>query len=69
MKKGRINIAVGQRCRKCRKDRWLVYQGYNRCECGQYLWIERKPGKDRHYQYSQGVSLPDRYRGWMAITA
>ena len=51
-------------------DWWLVYEGYNRCECGAYLWIEKREPDDsgRRYHYRQGPALPEGYRGWMQVT-
>jgi hypothetical protein len=54
-----------------------VYQGFNRCQCGQYLWVERKLvrtqrcgqwGNDVRFPYRQGPALPEIYPGWMAVT-
>jgi hypothetical protein len=69
MARVRINISTGQSCEKCKKDIWFVYQGFNRCKCGQYLWIKRtENGDHRRYLYGQGAELPKCYRGWSAVT-
>ena len=77
MAKDRINIPTGNSCEGCGRDSWLVYQGYNRCECGAYLWIERGEPDDSalrtqhsgpRYRYRQGPALPEGYRGWMQVT-
>ena len=70
MPKDRINISTGYCCEGCSRDWWLVYQGYNRCECGAYLWIEKREPDDsgRRYHYRQGSALPEGYRGWMQVT-
>ena len=46
MPKDRINISTGYSCDGCGRDSWQVYQGYNRCECGAYLWIEKREVDD-----------------------
>ena len=60
MPKDRINISTGYCCQGCGRDWWLVYQGYNRCECGAYLWIEQRETDDQlrtehsgRYRYRQ----------------
>ena len=70
MPKERINISTGNSCQGCGRDSWLVYQGYNRCECGAYLWIEKGDVDDsgHRYRYRQGPALPEGYRGWMQVT-
>ena len=70
MPKDRINISTGYSCEGCGRDWWLVYQGYNRCECGAYLWIEKREPDDsgRRYHYRQGSALPEGYRGWIQVT-
>jgi hypothetical protein len=69
MENNRLNISTGLFCENCGKDCWFVYQGFNRCECGSYLWVEkREDGTGRHFRYRQGGALPQGYRGWMAVT-
>jgi len=67
MPKVRLSLFTGQVCDVCSTDLWFAYQGYNRCECGQYPWIEKRA--DGSYCYMQGVTLPSSYRGWMKVTA
>jgi len=66
----RRTIAVGCLCAVCRRDQWEVRRGFNRCRCGQTLWIERWKD-DRggvRFRYRQGSSLPTGYQGWLAVT-
>ncbi|NGZ99114.1 MAG: hypothetical protein CV089_23895 [Nitrospira sp. WS110] len=64
-----IRAAVS--CERCGKDEWYVYQGWNRCRCGQRLWVERVTDDDgaAKFPYRQGLVLPDTFRGWMRETA
>lgn len=65
----RKTIKAGLKCAKCGKDDWIVFQGFNRCACGQSLWIEKvadNPAKQ--FRYEQGAELPEGYQGWLHIT-
>lgn len=66
----RYTVRVGKKCKTCGKDDWLAMQGFNRCACGQLLWIEKKvePDESGRLQYVQGTVLPDGYRGWTEVT-
>jgi hypothetical protein len=70
-------IRLAEKCEVCSAKDWGVYQGFNRCQCGQYLWVERKLvrtqrcgqwGNDVRFPYRQGPALPENYPGWMAVT-
>lgn len=72
-------VRCGVKCEVCGKDQWFVYQGHNRCACGQYLWIERwhdhsrpqsrnSQGPAVRFRYRQGPALPEGYRGWVFET-
>src|SRR5215475_7013823 len=69
----RYSVKIGKPCRICGEDTWFVYHGYNRCACGQYLWIERRddipPSAGLRLKYVQGLKLPDNYPGWFKVTA
>lgn len=68
---GRFTVKVGSKCEACSRDSWIAFQGYNRCPCGQFLWIERY-GDGRQgvrFRYRQAGALPSGYRGWANLTA
>jgi hypothetical protein len=71
----RRTVRCGVKCEVCGQDDWIVYQGHNRCACGQVLWIERwadhawpqsnkSQGPAARFRYRQGPALPEDYRGW-----
>jgi hypothetical protein len=72
MSKYRDCVAIGKKCDGCGKDKWFVYRGHNRCECGQYLWIERRRDllatEGLRFKYVQGAELPANYPGWLQVT-
>ena len=63
-------VRCGVSCDRCHKDEWFPFQGFNRCECGQELWVERE--KDANggirFPYRQGPQLPAGQGGWMRTT-
>lgn len=70
LKKRREWIRCGVACAVCGKDQWWIYQGSNRCDCGQVLWVERvrsETGATR-FPYRQGPELPAAYPGQMRTT-
>lgn len=66
----RYDVQIGKPCEKCGKNKWLVYNGHNRCACGQYLWIEKRPDYTEgvKFRYVQGPELPADYPGWGTVT-
>ncbi|HNP80138.1 MAG TPA: hypothetical protein PKN47_01645 [Nitrospira sp.] len=69
-KKRREWIRCGVACAVCGKDQWWIFQGFNRCDCGQVLWVERiKDDKgNTRFPYRQGRELPADYPGYMGVT-
>ena len=69
-KKPRIWNRCGVPCVICGKDQWWVFQGFNRCECGQVLWVERVKDEKNNtrFPYRQGAELPADYHGQMRTT-
>lgn len=69
-KRARIWNRCGVPCAVCGKDQWWVFQGFNRCECGQVLWVERvrTENGDTRFPYRQGAALPANYPGWSDAT-
>lgn len=62
-------VRCGVRCAECREDQWYPFQGWNRCACGQRLWVERvKDDRGTRFPYRQGAELPADYPGWSDAT-
>jgi len=66
----RDSVRCGMACQVCGKDEWVAFRGWNRCACGQYLWIKREKDEfgGMRFKYGQGNSLPQRYDGWDHVT-
>lgn len=66
---GEVGVRIGVACGECGRDNWLPSDGYNRCPCGQCLWVERwKEGAATRLHYQQGACRPAGYRGWARET-
>lgn len=63
-------IRCGVRCEACDRDQWYPLQGFNRCGCGQELWVERVTDEMRgtHFPYAQGAQVRPGYPGWITAT-
>ena len=70
-------IRTGTKCEQCSEDCWFIHVGFNRCACGQYLWIEKvrertmikgRWGVDTHFPYRQGRDLPKNWKGYAEVT-
>lgn len=63
-------VGCGVACEQCGKDEWFPFQGFNRCACGQELWVER--AKDdaggTRFRHRQAATVPPGYGGWLKAT-
>lgn len=63
-------VACAVPCACCGKDEWFPFQGFNRCACGQELWVERSKDEmgGTRFPYRQGPEMPPDRNGWMKAT-
>lgn len=57
-------------CEQCGKDEWFPFQGFNRCACGQEIWIERETDEKggTRFRYRQAATVPPGTGGWLKTT-
>jgi hypothetical protein len=63
-------VRCAVKCECCGKDQWYPFQGFNRCACGQHLWVERTKDETGgvRFPYRQGAMVRPGYAGWTHAT-
>lgn len=63
-------VRCGVTCDQCKKDEWFPFQGFNRCDCGQELYVERAKDDQggTRFHYRQAAMVPAGQGGWLKAT-